>query len=159
MAAQPASFTARPKRPARIRALRGLTVAIVVILLVQGWFGDFVTVFVAPSTGVTPPEVTPAGLLHALAKLPTPLFPLWHASQGLLLVLLAITVLILAFAWSHSRGVRAWSVVGLLATLSAALGGFLFVKSGFADGGSSMQMGGSYLGALASYFLVLYFSK
>ena len=71
----------------------------------------------------------------------------------------AVAVLVLSFSWSMSRGVRIWSVVGLLSMLSAALGGFLFLRSGFADGGSSAQMGGSFIGAFASYFLVLYYTK
>ena len=148
-----------PARPTRLRALRGLLVATLVILAVQGWFGDFVTVFVAPASGMTPPSVTPSGLIHELQLLPTPFFPLWHAFEGMALVVLAITIAVLAFAWSRSRGVRAWAVVGLAAVISAALGGFLFLKSGYADGGSSMQMGGSFIGAFASYFLTLYYTK
>jgi hypothetical protein len=84
---------------------------------------------------------------------------LWHAFEGLALLVLGITIAILAFAWSRSRGVRAWAIVGLATMISAALGGFLFVKSGFADGGSSMQMGGSFIGSFASYFLTLYYTK
>jgi hypothetical protein len=146
-------------RPARLRALRGFLVATLVILAVQGWFGDFVTVFVAPASGITAPPVTPGGLIHELQILPTPFFPLWHAFEGMALVILSITIAVLAFAWSRSRGVRAWALVGLVAVSSAALGGFLFLKSGFADGGSSMQMGGSFIVAFASYFLTLYYTK
>ena len=152
-------ITRARSRPARLRALRGLLVTTLVILAVQGWFGDFVTVFVSPANGITPPAITPSGLIHALQSLPTPFFPLWHAFEGLALVVLSITIAVLAFAWSRSRGVRAWAVVGLVAVLSAALGGFLFVKSGFADGGNSMQMGGSFIGAFAAYFLTLYYTK
>lgn len=61
--------------------------------------------------------------------------------------------------WSKSRGVRVWSALGLLAMLSSALGGYLFVMSGFADGGASAQMGGSFIGAYACYFLTLYYTK
>jgi hypothetical protein len=147
------------KRPAKLRAFRGLLVTTLVILAVQGWFGDFVTVFVAPANGIQPPALTPGSLLRELQLLPTPFFPLWHAFEGLALVVLAITTVILAFRWSRSRGVRAWSVVGLIAVLSAALGGLIFVESGFAAGGSSMQMGGSFIWAFASYFLALYYTK
>jgi len=155
----PQTMAARSKRPAKLRAFRGLLVTILVILGVQGWFGDFVTIFVAPASGIQPPALTPGSLLHELQLLPTPFFPVWHAFEGLALVVLAVATAILAFSWSRSRGARAWSVVGLIAVLSAALGGLLFVESGFAAGGSSMQMGGSFIWAFASYFLALYYTK
>lgn len=147
------------ERPATLRALRGLVVAILVLLAVQGWFGDTVNIFISPARGTAPPSSSPGGLVHALASLPTPFLPLYHAFAGLALVLLALVVLVLSFAWSRSRGVRAWSVVGFLSMLSAALGGYQFVRSGFADGGSSAQMGGSFIATLSSYFLVLYCTK
>jgi len=150
---------ARTKRPAKLRAFRALLVTILVILGIQGWFGDFVTVFVAPANGITPPALTPGSLLHELQILPTPFFPVWHAFEGLALVVLAVAAAILSFTWTRSRGARAWSVLGLIAVLSAALGGLLFVESGFAAGGSSMQMGGSFIGAFASYFLAFYYTK
>ena len=152
-------MSASAERPARVRALRAVVVATLVILAVQGWSGDTVTIFITPASGMTAPSLTPNGLLHGLQMLPSPFFPVWHALEGLALVLLAVAVLVLSFSWSMSRGVRIWSVVGLLSMLSAALGGFLFLRSGFADGGSSAQMGGSFIGAFASYFLVLYYTK
>jgi hypothetical protein len=142
-----------------MRALRAVVVTTIVMLVVQGWFGDSVTIFIAPASGITPPPPSPAGIVQELQRLPTPFIPLWHAFEGLALVVLAVVVLILSFAVSRSRGVRAWSVVGLLCMLSAALGGYEFVRSGFADGGSSAQMGATFIGALASYFLVLYYTR
>jgi hypothetical protein len=43
--------------------------------------------------------------------------------------------------------------------LSAALGGYFFVMSGFSDGGNSAQMGGSYIAAYACYFLTMCYTK
>lgn len=146
-------------RSAKPRAFRALVIVTLVALAVHGWTGDTVTIFVIPPGPVSPPPRTPAGLLGVLQALPTPVFPIWHAFEGLALVLLALAVLVLAFAWSRSRGVRVWAVVGFLAMLSAAVGGYEFVRSGFADNGSSAQMGGSFIGAFASYFLVLYCTK
>jgi len=152
-------MSAAPARPARVRALRGLVIATLVVLAVQGWFGDTVTIFLTPASGIARPSITPGGLLHELQLLPSPFFPIWHAFQGVALVLMAVAVLVLSFAWSRSTGVRVWSVVGLLGVLSAALGGYQFVTSGYADGGSSAQMGGSFIGAFASYFLVFYCTR
>jgi len=147
------------RRPATMRLFRALVIVTLVLLAVQGWFGDTVNIFVTPANGTAAPPATPSGLLHAMASLPTPLFLIWHAFQGLALVLLALVVAVLSFAWSGRRGVRAWSVIGLVSVLSAALGGYLFVRSGFSDGGSSAQMGGSFIASFASYFLVLYHTK
>jgi hypothetical protein len=152
-------MSATAARPVRVRALRALVVATLVVLAVQGWFGDTVTIFITPANGIAPPPPSPNGLLHELQVLQSPFFPMWHAFEGLALVLLAVAVLVLSLTWSRSRGVRIWSVAGLLSMLSAAVGGYLFVRSGFADGGSSAQMGGSFIGAFASYFLVLYYTK
>jgi hypothetical protein len=150
------STAARPVQP---RGLRALVIATLVVLAVHGWTGDTVTIFLIPPRPVSPPAQTAAGLLGVLQALPTPVFAMWHAFEGLALVLLALAVLVLAFAWSRSRGVRVWAVVGFLAMLSAAFGGYEFVRSGFADNASSAQMGGSFIGAFASYFLVLYCTK
>jgi hypothetical protein len=43
--------------------------------------------------------------------------------------------------------------------LSAALGGYFFVMSGFSDGRNSAQMGGSYIAAYACYFLTMCYTK
>jgi hypothetical protein len=48
---------------------------------------------------------------------------------------------------------------GLISVTAAVAGGLLFVFSGFQNDGSSAQMGGSFIGAYASYFLALYFTK
>jgi hypothetical protein len=86
-------------------------------------------------------------------------FALVQAFLGLALVLLALVVAILAFVAPAPAGVRVWSVVGLVAMVSAALGGYQFLQSGFANNPSSAQMVGSFIGALASEFLALYRTK
>jgi len=58
-----------------------------------------------------------------------------------------------------SKGIRVCAIIGSLAVLSAAYGGISFVLSGFQDNGNSMQMGGSFIGAYASFFLMPYFNK
>ena len=56
-------------------------------------------------------------------------------------------------------GARALALFTLLAVLSAAAGGILFVLSGFQNDGFSAQMGGSFLSAYAAAFLTLYFAR
>jgi hypothetical protein len=152
-------MSSRVVRPAKLRGLRALVVATLVLLAVQGQLGDSVTIFVIPPKPVAAPPQTPAGLLGALQALPASFVPIWHAFQGVVLVLLAVAVLALALAWSRSRGVRIWAALGLVCMVVAALGGYEFVRSGFADNGSSAQMGAMFIAAFASYFLVLYYTK
>ena len=106
---------------------------------------------------------TLGGFVSELGWRPQPFFLEWHAGQGAVLLVLAVIITVLAFAWSRSaglaRGARWWSVVALLSVLSAAMGGYLFVMSGFANGSNSAQMGGSFIAAYASYFMTLYYTK
>jgi hypothetical protein len=162
MAQLTASQTRRGSR-SRLRTLRALIVAAIVILSVQGWFGDTVNIFFAPSHGIARPTATPGGFVSELGRLQQPFFLEWHAWEGVVLLVLAVTITVLAFAWSRSaglaRGVRWWSVVGLLSVLSAGYGGYQFVISGFGNGASSAQMGGSFIAAYACYFMTLYYTK
>jgi hypothetical protein len=43
--------------------------------------------------------------------------------------------------------------------ISAIIGGTLFVLSGFNNNGVSAQMGGSFIGAYAFFFIELYYTK
>ena len=43
--------------------------------------------------------------------------------------------------------------------VSAIIGGVLFVLFGFSSGGVSAQMGGSFIGAYAFYFIELYYAN
>lgn len=85
-------------------------------------------------------------------------FLVWHAVEGVLILISAIVVL--AISLRHDlRSVKIGALIGLITVVSAALGGYLFVLSGFSDGGSSMQMGGSFIGAYAFYFITLWYTK
>jgi hypothetical protein len=84
---------------------------------------------------------------------------IYHALEGIFLIALGVAAFALSFRWSNARSVRISSGLGLLMIVSAAIGGFLFVMSGFANGGNSAQMGGSFIGAYAFYFIALYYAK
>jgi hypothetical protein len=145
------------KRSATLRKFRIIVAVTLVILSVQGWFGDTVNIFYVPPSGTTAPSYSAAGFLGAVESLGFPL--LWHAFEGIFLVGLAAVIFGLSFRWTKSRSVRITSGLGLLMVVSAAIGGFLFVMSGFANGGNSAEMGGSFIGSYAFYFLTLYYSK
>jgi hypothetical protein len=139
------------------RKFKILVVLTLVILAVQGWFGDTVNIFYAPTSAQPVPPFTLAGFLQQVQSLGFPL--VWHAFEGIILVILSAVVFGLSFVWSKSRGVRIASGLGFMMVVSAALGGFLFVMSGFGNGANSAQMGGSFIGAFAFFFLTLYYAK
>jgi hypothetical protein len=138
----------------KFRILLAITLA---ILAVQGWFGDTVNIFYAPSSDVKPPPYSLAGFSQSVDKVGFSL--IWHTYEGIFLVVLAAVVFGVSFAWSKSRAVRITSGLGFFAVVSAAVGGFEFVMSGYASGGDSAQMGGSFIAAFALFFLALYYAK
>ena len=137
------------------RTLFGLVMVILIVLTAQGWTGDFVNLFaVFP---VNPVSHTFSGFTQSISGAGR--MEVIHAIIGAMLAILALAEVFLAF-YSHAiRGVRIWSTIGLLGIFSAAYGGISFVLSGFHDSASSAQMGGSFIGTYASYFLVLCFNK
>ena len=141
------------------RKLRVLIVVTLIILTVQGWFGDVVNIFLAPATGESASSFpfSLSGFLQGVYSLGFPLE--YHAFEGMLLVALSIAVLALSFKWSGAKSVRICAIFAAFFVFSAALGGFLFVLSGFSDGGNSAQMGGSFIGSYAFNFIALYYAK
>jgi hypothetical protein len=126
-----------------------LLVVILVILTIQAWTGDTVAIFSSPAGA--------SGFFAAVASGGAAL--VWHASEGILLSILAVVAFALSLVWSESRAVRIASGLGLLFVFIAAVGGFLFVMSGFTAGGNSSQMGTGFLGSYASYFIALYYAR
>jgi heme A synthase len=141
--------------PSSSRTVRGLTIATLVLLTGQGWTGDFVNLFAVFPSG--PVSRTLGGFTRALINAGR--LEVTHAILGVTLACLAIAIVIIALRTNTSRGVQVWTIVALLGVLSAAYGGISFVVSGFQNNGSSAQMGGSFIGSYASYFLVLYFNR
>ena len=95
--------------------------------------------FLSPATGTARPPFSLTGFLQAAQSLGFGL--IWHSFQGTALVVLSIAALALSFKRSSSRGVRISAVLGTVSVFAAAIGGLLFVLSGFSNGGNSMQMG------------------
>lgn len=143
--------------PETTRSFRILTVVILVILSIQAWFGDFVNIFVSPPYGVNPPPFSIAGFITEVDSLG--LGMVYHASEGFFLLVFSALIFALSFRLSKSRAVRITAGLGFLSILSAAIGGFEFVMSGFSNGGNSAQMGGSFISAYAMFFISLYYSK
>lgn len=139
-----------------LRPLKLMTVLNLVLLSIQGWTGDVVNLFAVFHSG------TVSGFGQFFSDLvsagPGPL-AIWHALEGLLVLLLSIGIAASAFRRSKSWSLRIVSLLAALSVASAAVGGYLFVFSGFLNNGNSAQMGGSFIAAYALNFLVLYYSK
>ena len=147
-------MTATPTNP-EWRRLRLLIILTLALLTVQGWFGDTVNLFAVPTSPVTV-EASASGLLTAIANDGATL--IIHAFIGI--VLLALSATVLAFSLkSKPRNVQVPSILGLVMVVSAIIGGTLFVLSGYTNNGVSAQMGGSFIGAYAFYFIELYYAK
>jgi len=135
------------------RPLRLSIVATLLLLTLQGWLGDFVNVFVTTSSTSS---VSFSDFTQALVN-QGPVVVV-HALIGFLIFFSGIGVLVVALK-HRDRRVKIAAALALLAVVSAGVGGILFVLSGLSAGGSSMQMGGSYIAAYALYFITLYYSK
>jgi len=136
------------------RPLRLSIVATLVLLTLQAWTGDFVNVFVTTSPSTVQQSI--GGFFNAVSGQGP--FLIWHTYEGILIVLSSIGVLVVSLRYSK-RNVKLGAILGLLTVLSAGIGGYYFVLSGFSGGGNSMQMGGSFIGAYAFYFITLWYTK
>ncbi|MEM3670761.1 MAG: hypothetical protein QW767_03350 [Thermoprotei archaeon] len=136
------------------KPFRVVVVLQLVLLSLQGWTGDFVNVFV--TTSPTNVGKSLQGFFAAITSRGP--FLEWHAFEGSVALLLGVVVAAYSFAFKR-RSVRFASILAVLSVFASGLGGFLFVLSGFSAGGSSMQMGGSYIAAYALYFVTLWYTK
>ena len=127
---------------------------LLVLLSVQGWVGDYVNLFAVFPSGQVINSL--GGFARALQQ--AGLAETFHASLGFSILAVSVVVLVLSLTQKQTS-VRIASILALIAVVSAVVGGLLFVFSGFTDNGSSAQMGGSFIGAYAFYFLELYFTK
>jgi hypothetical protein len=137
------------------RNLRISVATILVLLSAQGWTGDFANLFSPYPAGAS--GASASGVLQALQR--AGIAVLYHALGGALIVAAAAVILALSFRSSDSKWVRVFAVLGLAAVLSAAAAGALFLLSDHPSAAYSAQMGGSFIGAYAFYFLVLYSTK
>jgi len=130
-------------------ALWVLTSVILALMTLQSLSGNWITYFLILPGG---PANLSQGLIHGLAAL-----AVYHRVVGFVIALTSILLLIFAFIQRSSKYVRLFAVLGFVITSLAAIGGYLFVKSGFQDRWPLGQMTDSFVGAYAAYFLQLFF--
>jgi len=126
-----------------------LTAVILALLTLQGLSGNWITYFLILPGG---PANLSQVLIGGLIKL-----ALYHRIMGFIIGLLSILILIFAFTRRWSNFVRLFAVLGFIITALAAIGGYLFVKSGLMDRWPLGQMSDAFVGAYAAYFLQLFF--
>jgi hypothetical protein len=139
-----------------LRPLRRMTVLNLVLLSIQGWTGDTANLFASFPLGKVNGM---GGAITALSSAGPGPVAIFHGVEGVVVIILSIGVAVTAFVRSKSGGVRITSLLALLFIISAAVGGYLFVFSGFTNNAYSAQMGGSFIGGYAMDFLVLYYCK
>ena len=125
------------------------TIVLLLLLSLQALSGNWVTFFLILPGGPTNISQSFIGALIKLA--------IYHKLMGFVIGGISILVLIFAFIRRSSIYVRVFAVLGFIITVSAGIGGFLFVKSGFQDRWALGQMADSFVGEYAAYFLQLFF--
>jgi len=125
------------------------TLAILVLLSVQAFSGNWITYFfILPGA---PANLT-QNFINSMAQL-----AIYHRIAGFVIGGISVLVLIFAFIGRSSIYVRIFAVLGFIITVSAGIGGYLFVKSAYQDRWALGQMADSFVGVYAAYFLQLFF--
>jgi hypothetical protein len=123
------------------------TFTILVLITLQGWTGGWsVFYLVWPGSNVS------ATIVQVTASLAA-----YHVHMGFGIGVVSILVILLAFLAKSSVYVRLFSILGFGIVVLAALGGFNFVTTAFADRLSLGQMADAFIGAYIAYFLQLFF--
>lgn len=146
--------TAKSPDRANWRRLRIIIVATLIALTAQGWTGDATNLFSAFPSGIV--EQSLNGIVNGV--LTTGFFLIWHAFEGIAIFALSLVVLVLSLK-AKPKSIRICGILGFVYVVVAGVGGLLFVLSGFTNNGNSAQMGGSFIGAYAFFFMELYYAK
>ena len=133
-----------------LRSLWISTIIVLVLFTIQGWSGNWVTFFLAWPSG--PGDQLSNTFLQFMSGL-----SVYHVKMGFAIGAISVLISIFAFLSKSSIYVRTLAVIGLAITTSAAMGGFLYVSSGFQDRWSLGQMADAFVGVLGAYFIQLYF--
>jgi len=135
------------------RPFRLSLAAMILLLTIQAWTGDFVNVFVTTASNS---GYSAVAFVQGFASQGP--FLIWHALEGIAVFAAAIVVFDISLRY-HRRSVKVGAGLGLLLIAIAGIGGYFFVLSGFSNGSNSMQMGGAFIPCYAMYFITLYYTK
>ena len=130
--------------------LRGLWISSIVFLVlgaVQGFTGNWSIFYIE-----WPGSNSSAGFIRFVVDLAN-----YHMKMGFALGAISILIIIFAFLARTNIYVRIFAVLGLVVTVTAAVGGYLYVHSSTADRLSLGQMADAFIGVLAVYFIMLGF--
>jgi hypothetical protein len=145
--------TSQPMVGGGWRKIRVMIVVTLVMATFQFMFGE-----IGSFTASYPATVGGSifGYLSALMSA-SPVLAI-HALWGILLFIAAIGTTVLSYK-AHKRSVTTSSLLGLVSTIIAVLGGYLWVSSAFTNGGGILLMVNGAIGLYAFYFIALYYTK
>jgi hypothetical protein len=122
------------------------TILVLVICALQGWSGGWSTFYL-----VWPGSEVSTSFQFFTAKL-----AMYHMKMGYAIGIISVLIVIFAFLSKSNLYIRIFSILGLVVTAVAALGGYLFVTTYFADRLALGQMADASIGAFALYFILLF---
>jgi hypothetical protein len=131
------------------RVLWALTIAVLVVVLAQGFSGNWITIFLVcrgDTPGMTPPFLQAMGVLAR-----------YHGLMGIAMGSISILAIVFSFLSKSGILVKLFSIAGLLLVASAAMGGILYEESGLQDNWPLGQMMDSFIGAVVAYSAQLFF--
>jgi hypothetical protein len=134
----------------RIRVMIVVTLVMATLQFMFGEIGSFTASYPSSVGGSV------LGYLTALMSA-SPVLAI-HALWGILLFIAAIGTTVLSFR-AHKRSVTTSSALGLISTIIAVLGGYIWVSSTFSNGGGILLMVNGAIGLYAFYFIALYYTK
>jgi hypothetical protein len=124
------------------------TLAIVILSSIQVLSGNWVTYFFLFPGGPNYGE----RFMRAMMDLGT-----YHKIMGFVIGALSIAIPPLAFLARANNYAKVLSLLGLVVTILAAIGGVAYVNSGFGDRLGLGQMADAAVGVFVAYFLQLFF--
>ncbi len=141
-------------KSSRVKTLRVLAIIMLVALGLQYELGmQFIMINPEPITPFAFSLPAVGDALHGVG-----LVAGVHAAWGGLLLVFSLVILVAALL-SGVRAAQVFGVLGFLSIVFAALGGLLFVLSGFQDDNNSHNMATNLLLSFTFYFLEVYVLK
>lgn len=122
------------------------TILVLVLIALQDWSGGWATFYL-----VWPGSEVSSAFQFFTAKL-----AIYHMKMGYAIGLVSVLIVIFAFLAKSNLYIRIFSILGLVVTAVAALGGYLYVTTYFKDRLALGQMADASIGAFALYFVSLF---
>lgn len=138
------------------RPLRLMIVVSLVVIVLQVFFGEIVSIVVDYPT--TPVQLNSIGDVISAMNSAGGTVLLVHGFFGLFVFLSVLGTTVSAVRY-HKRSVTRAAVLSLVSIIVAVLGGYVWASSDFSNGGGILLMVNGALAAFGLLFLTLYYTK